>query len=83
MKVFVFQAVNHDSPALFVARIRCPMIGKKGVLVETWHPVIFEAQTYADAERRATEWWNDEVAKERQKVERGQALARRRAEGRA
>jgi hypothetical protein len=82
MRVVVYRTVMFDpnSAAPYVARIRCPMLGKKGKLVEVWHPVIFEAESAAEADRKATAWWDAEVEKELQKVERGKALAAKRAE---
>jgi hypothetical protein len=81
VKVHVFRALSDDSPAAFIARIRCLMTGKKGKLVEAWHPVIFEAPSSNDAEDRATRWWDAEVEKARKAAENAQArsLARQAA----
>lgn len=77
MKVYVFRALSDDSPARFIARIRCPMVGAKGKLVEAWHPVIFEALSANDAEDRATRWWNEEVEKANRKAANRQAQSER------
>lgn len=77
MKVHVFRSLSDDSPARFIARIRCPMVGAKGKLVEAWHPVIFEAPTAGEATARATRWWDEEVEKANRKAANRQAQSER------
>lgn len=61
MKVFVWTSTDADIPPGHenVARI---WNGKEG-----WHPVILNAATSEGARQRAQDWWDAELAKERDK----------------
>ena len=80
MKVFTFSTSDGGlSPSLrAIARIRTPATAtEKGVAREDWHPVIFHAETEEAAYAAARAWWDEQIAKERQKVANAAAAGER------
>lgn len=72
MRIITYVLAGDELPpedAAAVARILTPMVGKKGKLVEAWHPVVFTAPDADAARARAKAWWDSEIEKERKRQE--------------
>ena len=79
MNIFTWLSANAPEGQRGVARMQIlndhPDPAKRRLV---WHPVVIHAATEAEAGAKALAWWDAEVAKERARIERGKALARRR-----
>lgn len=63
MRVITYQSADAPEGCEAIARIRCPMLGKKGQTVEQWHPVIFHGTDEDAVRAQAQAWWDAEIEK--------------------
>lgn len=79
MKIHTFASGSEDLPenARAIARIRMSFPSAKGKMADDWHPVVFHAATMEAARSAAQDWWDEQLAKERQKVANAAAAGER------
>lgn len=77
MNVYVYTSEMAPEGAQAIARIRMPMLGKKGKTTPGWHPVIFTGPDAETVRTQAHQWYAAEIDREQRKVANAAAAAER------
>lgn len=77
MNVYVYTSEMAPEGAQAIARIRMPMLGKKGKMAADWHPVIFTGPDGETVSAQAKAWYADQIEREQRKVANAAAAAER------
>ena len=77
MNVYVYTSEMAPEGAQAIARIRMPMLGKKGKMTPGWHPVIFTGPDAETVRTQAHQWYAAEIDREQRKADNAAAAAER------